>query len=423
MESRSCVLPSALPVDGRAHGQPPHTPTHAAEAKGTHATVRRLGRLMPSATQRSLAGRYPWWVKALSLAAFTWAFLGWLNDAWFFQFGSPLWLNRYTEYVLIVALGVWRIRAEKNPYTRKRLTVLVANVAVLWWLIPWLFPFIEPYVGYLGALPAFPSLHTPGTLTFFLVLGAVFLFGRRVICGWNCPCVAIREVAGFPFRHAEHVPRGPWAWRLRHLKWLWFAGYLGAMWAMTRPADNLTSGYLGFFAMVVILPYFATMLLSPWLGNRGYCRFLCPYGATFGLLNRVGLFRIDYRADTCTQCGLCSKVCDMGIPVWELGLANQGRVDTTECMGCGRCVSECPAGSLAFRDARNVVMPMLHQDRDRLLRVADVRRAATRWRAAGYAALLLVTLGGAWYYASWVGTDRELIANLGALCGLAISSW
>ncbi|MBF0283754.1 MAG: 4Fe-4S dicluster domain-containing protein [Magnetococcales bacterium] len=392
---------------------PPPRPAMAARAQ----------RLMPVAQQRSLAGRYAWWVKALSLTAFAWAFLGWLNDAWLFQFDNPLWLNRYTEYVIILAFGVWRITAEKNPYTRRRLMILVGNVAVLWWLIPWAFPFIEPHIGYLAGLPAFPSLHTPGTLTFLLVLGAVFLFGRRVICGWNCPCVAVREVVGFPFRHADHVPRGQWAWRLRHLKWIWFALYLGAMWAMTRPSNNLTAGYLGFFAMVVVLPYFVTMLLSPWIGNRGYCRYLCPYGATFGLLNKVGMFRIDYHAESCIQCGKCEKVCDMGIPVWEMGAAHGGKVDTTECMGCGRCITECPSQSLTFRDVRHLPWPTLRQDRDHLLRRTDWKLPSTRWRAAGFALALSAALGGAAYYATQVGTLGELPSRLGALCGLPISSW
>ncbi|MBF0623957.1 MAG: 4Fe-4S binding protein [Magnetococcales bacterium] len=382
----------------------------------------RPQRCMPVDQQRSLAGRYPLWVKGLSLLAFTWAFLGWLNDAWFYQFDNSILLNRYTEYGLIVAFGIWRIAAEKNPYTRKRLMLLVANVAVLWWLIPWLFPFIEPYVGYLGVLPAFPSLHTPGTLTFFLVLAAVFLFGRRVICGWNCPCVGIREVVGFPFRQADHVPRGKWAWRLRHLKWLWFALYLGAMAAMVHPANNQTAGYLGFFALIVVLPYFATMLLSPWIGNRGYCRFLCPYGATFGLLNKAGAFRIDYAVDTCTQCGLCEKVCDMGIPVWQMGAAT-GKIDTTECMGCGRCVTECPTSSLAFHDVRTLLRPALRQDRAWLRRLADWTRPAPRWRAAGFALVLALALIGAWHYSGLIGSGAELISNLGALCGLPVSTW
>ncbi|MBF0098056.1 MAG: 4Fe-4S binding protein [Magnetococcales bacterium] len=394
-------------------------PARVVPISDTPAKVRPQ-RCMPANQQRSLAGRYPLWIKGLSLLAFAWAFLGWLNETWFFQFNNPIWLNRYTEYVIILIFGIWRIVAEKNPYSRKRLIILVANVTVLWWLIPWSFPFIEPYVGYLGVLPAFPSLHTPGTLTFFLVLGAVFLFGRRVICGWNCPCVSIREVVGFPFRQADHVPRGPWAWRLRHLKWFWLALYLGAMWAMLRPANNTTTAYLGFFGLMVALPYFLTFFLAPWIGNRSYCRYLCPYGATFGVLNRVGSFQIDYNKDSCIQCGLCEKVCDMGIPVWHMG-AETGKVDTSECMGCGRCITECPSKSLAFHDVRNLLFPRLHQDREWLRGLVDWQRSGTRWRTALFALVLAGALAGAWHYSGRIGSGAELINNLGTLCGLPIS--
>ncbi|MBF0613355.1 MAG: 4Fe-4S dicluster domain-containing protein, partial [Magnetococcales bacterium] len=235
---------------------------------------------------------------------------------------------------------------------------------------------------------------------------------------WNCPCVAIREVVGFPFRQQDHVPKGDWAWRLRHLKWFWFALYLLAMVAMLQPANNTTAGFLGFFAMVVVIPYFLSMLLSPWIGNRGYCRFLCPYGATFGLLNKVGAFRIDYDAKSCTQCDLCEKVCDMGIPVWHLG-KEQGRVNSTECMGCGRCVTECPTQSLSFHDARNWFRPSLRQNRDYLLK----RVQGGRWRLAVFALVLFFTATAAWYYSGMVGSGRELISNLGALCGLPVSTW
>jgi ferredoxin len=102
--------------------------------------------------------------------------------------------------------------------------------------------------------------------------------------------------------------------------------------------------------------YFATFFLAPRLGNRNYCRFLCPYGATFGLLNRVGLFRIDCDRETCTDGGLCDRVCDMGIPVLAIG-RRHGRIKTNECMGCGRCITECPANILSFVDARNRIHP------------------------------------------------------------------
>jgi glutamate synthase (NADPH) small chain len=166
-------------------------------ATPTDAIVIRDPRAADPSRQDTLASRYPFWVRALVMAAFTLAFVGWLNEAWLFWWDSPIWLNRYTEYAIILAFGLWRIHAEQNRYTRKRLIILVAVVTVLWWLIPWLSPFFEPYVGFLWAQPVFPALHTPGTLTFFLVLALVFLFGRRVICGFGCPCVGIRETVVF----------------------------------------------------------------------------------------------------------------------------------------------------------------------------------------------------------------------------------
>ncbi len=373
-------------------------------------------RISRPGVQRSVGAHYPWWVQGLSLAAFAWAFLGWLNETWLFEFGSPIWLNRFTEYVIILVFGVWRIRAEKNPYSKRRLTVLVACVTIFWWLIPWLFPFVEPYLGFLGNQPIFPSLHTPGTMTFFLVLGAVFLFGRRVICGWNCPCVGIREVVGFPFR--GDTLRGEWAWRLRHLKWPFFIFYLGAMYAVLSPLNSWSASYLVFFSLVVVLPYFLSMFLSPLTGNRAYCRYLCPFGATFGLLNRVGLFHLDFDRDACTECELCAKVCDMGIPVMDIG-KKSGKVDVVDCMGCGRCVSECPARALAFHDLRNVMNPALNQDRKRLRHLSDWGNASVRAQAAIFGLVLTISLLSALYYSTMVGHGRELLASLGALCGFS----
>ncbi len=383
----------------------------AAATKGRKAFVTKA---LPASKQRSLAGKYAWWVQGLTLTAFAYAFMGWLNESYLYLWDNPIWLNRYTEYAIILGFGVWRILAEHNPYTRKRLIVLVSCVTVLWWLIPWLFPFFEPYVGYLGTQPAFPSLHTPGTLTFFAVLGAVLLFGRRIICGWNCPCVGIRETVGFPFRHV--TPRGPWAWRLRHTKWAFFALYVVAGAAVLTPLNSWSSAFVGAFALIVVIPYFASMLASPVIGNRGYCRYLCPYGATFGLLNRVGFYRVDFDRHTCNDCGVCNNVCDMGIPVLALGRA-KGRIDVADCMGCGRCVTECGKGSLAFHDVRSVLAPAVRRDRSRLRAWATSRGKAALAQEAVFAAVLLTVLVGSVWLSSAVGTANELSTDLWAsLC-------
>ena len=320
-----------------------------------------------------MPGRYRPGIQLLSMAAFTLAFFGWLNESWLYWFENPIWLNRYTEYAIILGFGVWRIAAEENSYTRKRLIVLVAVVTILWWLIPWLTPFTEPYVGFLWAQPVFPSLHTPGTITFLLVLALVFLFGRRVICGWGCPCVGIRETVGFAFR--DRTVRSKWAWRLRHSKWFFFIYYVGVMIVTQYPPNSWTVSFVGGFYAIVGLTYFGTFFLAPLVGNRFYCRYLCPFGATFGLLNHAGFYGIDMEQEKCNDCGRCEQVCDMGIPVLQQG-RESGKISGIEdCMGCGRCVVSCPTDALSFRDVRNLLRKNLVQNGSYLEKRAVVEPA------------------------------------------------
>jgi len=340
-------------------------------------------RVVNSTQQDLMPARYSLPVQFLSMAAFTLAFVGWLNETWLFWFDNPIWLNRYTEYAIIMGFGLWRIVAEKNAYTRKRLMILVFMVTVFWWLIPWLYPVYESYVGFLWAQPVFPSLHVPGTITFFLILAAVFLFGRRIICGFNCPCVGVRETVGFAFR--DRTLRSDWTWKLRHSKWFFFVYYVGVMVVTQFPPNSWTVSFVGGFYLVVAMTYFGSFFIAPIVGNRFYCRYLCPYGATFGLLNHAGFYGINMDTDKCIDCQRCEQVCDMGIPVWRQG-KDAGRITALEdCMGCARCVVSCPTDALEVRDVRNLFRPALKQNASHLLKrkvTEKTERQESGYRAA-----------------------------------------
>jgi hypothetical protein len=67
----------------------------------THAQDRRppllrTPRPVGASFQDAQAALYPAWVRALTMAAFALAFLGWINESWLFLWDSPIWLNRYT---------------------------------------------------------------------------------------------------------------------------------------------------------------------------------------------------------------------------------------------------------------------------------------------------------------------------------------
>jgi glutamate synthase (NADPH/NADH) small chain len=371
---------------------------------------------MSAHRQASLPGGYSRKTRIISLLAFGFAFFGWLNERQLHWFDNPVWLSHHTEYLIILGFGLWRIAAERNIYTKKRLIVLVSCVAVLWWLIPWALPFSEPFWGTFATPPTFPSLHAPGTVTFFLTLIAVLLFGRRVICGWNCPCVGIRETVGFPFR--KDTVKSNVSWKFRHSKWLFFGLYVMAgMIIILSSPRGWKSAYLGGFYGVVALTYFGSFLVAPLVGNRFYCRYLCPYGATFGVLNRIGFFHIDYRADTCTECRLCTEVCDMGVPIVDLG-KKHGKVNVADCMGCGRCITECPTQSLVFHDLRNVMRPAFQQNRERLKASADWKNSGTRLSALIFIVVMVFAIGLAGWLYSVKGTSFELPSNLKASSSL-----
>jgi hypothetical protein len=90
----------------------------AVEQMLTEQPIRYLPRPLTATQQDSLPGRYSQAVQWLSMAAFTLAFFGWLNESWLVLFDNPIWLNHYTEYALICAFGIWRIAAPSATPTR-----------------------------------------------------------------------------------------------------------------------------------------------------------------------------------------------------------------------------------------------------------------------------------------------------------------
>jgi glutamate synthase (NADPH/NADH) small chain len=178
--------------------------------------------------------------------------------------------------------------------------------------------------------------------------------------------VGIRETVGFPFRHV--TLRGKWIWRLRHSKWFFFVFYAGLMVVSLFPPTGWTASFVGAFYLIIVITYFGSFFITPLTGNRFYCRYLCPYGATFGLLNHVGFYGIDMETDKCNDCRRCEQVCDMGIPVWSQGKTNGHITGLEDCMGCARCVVSCPTDALAIRDIRNLFRPALVQNGSHLLK-------------------------------------------------------
>ena len=291
--------------------------------------------------------------KALSVVGLLLLVAGFWEDRVVFRYmGQEVWLVDLVPVLLVVPFGLWRLLTEKQRYQRFRLATILVLYFLLWVTLPMIFGLRVPQL--FGEPELFPAIHVVGSLTFFLYGAAMLFFGKRLDCGWNCPCVTTRETVGYAFRST--TPRGKFWWHLRWVKWIpggLLLAFVGLL--LVRPEIAYPTAGRPLY-LFITYTYFFSFLAVPFLGNRSYCRWLCPYAAFWGWLSYVGMYRIRAQRENCTLCRSCEQVCDMGVPIADL-VARKGQIKTVECMGCGRCVHACPNGVLKIESAAKWWLP------------------------------------------------------------------
>ena len=95
----------------------------------------------------------------------------------------------------------------------------------------------------------------------------------------------------------------------------------------------LFSWKLGILIAVVVLSV---------LFYRPFCKWLCPLGAFYALLNKVSLLGMKVDKHKCVSCGKCAKACKMDVDVTK-------STDHAECIRCGMCIRACPTNAVSFR--------------------------------------------------------------------------
>lgn len=187
-------------------------------------------------------------------------------------------------------------------------------------------------------------MYDPMTVSLWVFAGVTFfVWGRGTFCGWLCPFGALQELVslltrrlGWPWRR---VPQ-QWDDRLKKLKYAVLAVLLISALVSVTWTDLLvevepfkTSITLNFVRAWPFVVWAIAMVLLSAFVYKGYCRYLCPLGASMGLLGHLRRFDWIARRSECGQpCQRCRVDCSYQ------AIDKQGAVDYNECFQCLDCV-------------------------------------------------------------------------------------
>jgi tetratricopeptide (TPR) repeat protein/polyferredoxin len=196
-----------------------------------------------------------------------------------------------------------------------------------------------------------------GFVFFALAILSTLILGRW-FCGWACHLVALQDLSLWLLTRFGVRPK-PMRSRLLAVVPLFVAFYMflwplcyriwsGADVGSTRLALLKTEFWETFPPWPVALLTFAVTggLIIYFIGAKGFCTYACPYGAFFGVADRLatGSIRVT---DACAGHAHCTATCTSNVRVHE-EVRDHGMVVDPGCMKCLDCVSVCPTNALYF---------------------------------------------------------------------------
>lgn len=221
--------------------------------------------------------------------------------------------------------------------------------------------------GAVGACPIGALQSALGARQFrlpYYVVGLLLFFGAllgRAICGFLCPFGLAQELLHrIPF--PRKVRTFPGDRLLRKLKYAvlivlvivlplcvkltpFFCKYLcpsgtlaGMLLALgdTKLFAVLGSRFAWKLCVLGMIVLLSVIIFRP------FCRYLCPLGAIYGLMNPVAAVRLEKDGEKCTGCGQCAHACPMAADPCTAP-------NSPECIRCGQCVRACPTRALHYR--------------------------------------------------------------------------
>ncbi|WP_459480309.1 FMN-binding protein [Clostridium saccharoperbutylacetonicum] len=198
--------------------------------------------------------------------------------------------------------------------------------------------------GNFNFIQAFPSL-----IEFVAVMLVTILIGRW-FCGWICAFGAYNDLIYFI---AKKVFKGKFKIDekadsiLKYAKYVILLFIIIVSWTFgssilesTSPWDvfgqitnisTIVNNLLIGLILLVLITIGAAFI------ERFFCRYLCPLGAVFSIISKVGIVKINKPKADCGKCRACTMNCSMGLNLYKGDYAKGG-----DCINCLKCTEVCP---------------------------------------------------------------------------------
>ena len=188
----------------------------------------------------------------------------------------------------------------------------------------------------------------------FLIIVFYMVVGGRAFCSWVCPINMVTDLANW-LRRKLKLDKEEVSYRFLKRNTRYWVMVLGlivsaivgiAAFEVFSPITIMQRGLIFGFGMggSIVLAIFLFDLFGV---KNGWCGHLCPLGASYSLIGKTSLIRVNHDHDACTACMDCKVVCPENHVLHMINKESIMVLDG-ECTNCGRCIDVCNDDALEF---------------------------------------------------------------------------
>ncbi|MBF4992015.1 quinol dehydrogenase ferredoxin subunit NapH [Methylophilus sp. QUAN] len=209
----------------------------------------------------------------------------------------------------------------------------------------------DPYI-WLQSLFAGAPLGKAALIGVVIVAVFYLLLGGRIYCSWVCPINLVTDLS-YWLRQKLNIKSNYTLSKNLRVAILVLSLLLSLLsgtlaWETINPITLFQRELMwGSVAGATVLA--SIFLFDIFVTRRGWCSHICPVGAFYSELGRVGRLRVKAtQAGACHGCAECIKVCPEPHVLAPVVSKKATYVTHGDCTRCGACLDQCSTGALAM---------------------------------------------------------------------------